>query len=247
MIGLISAILPRTPSSAPDVVAHRLTHILALLGATLLIDATAGLLLGSSRARRVSEWTPAQGIDGFSSRIGRIPRIVTKDFRPSGLTCGRFGKSSCSAGPGPLAERNADGKPRRLAAKRNLGHLPGHLPRIEQVIEPARKICPCGCTDMVKIGSNGWTSFPPVPHLSRPCLCRSQALLHPLPVSRRWRDKSCRVPDDLLQPGDMVFSLLPVGFERPPSNRATVRHASSLTERSEFWPRRSRCLSDVAR
>ncbi|MDP1576088.1 MAG: transposase, partial [Cypionkella sp.] len=38
-----------------------------------------------------------------------------------------------------LAERNADGKPRRPAAKRNLGHLPDHLPRIEQVIEPARK------------------------------------------------------------------------------------------------------------
>ncbi|MDR7127664.1 transposase, partial [Pseudotabrizicola sp. 4114] len=51
-----------------------------------------------------------------------------------------------------LAERNADGRPRRPAAKRNLGHLPDHLPRIEQVIEPAQKICPCGCTDMVKIG-----------------------------------------------------------------------------------------------
>ena len=25
--------------------------------------------------------------------------------------------------------------------KRNLGHLPDHLPRIEQVIEPARKVC----------------------------------------------------------------------------------------------------------
>lgn len=53
-----------------------------------------------------------------------------------------------------LAERNADGKPRRPAAKRNLGHLPDHLPRIEQVIEPARKVCPCGCTDMVKIGED---------------------------------------------------------------------------------------------
>ena len=53
-----------------------------------------------------------------------------------------------------LVERNADGKPRRTAAKRNLGHLPDHLPRIEQVIEPAQKICPCGCTDMVKIGED---------------------------------------------------------------------------------------------
>lgn len=53
-----------------------------------------------------------------------------------------------------LAERNADGRPRRPAAKRNLGHLPDHLPRIEKVIEPAHKVCPCGCTDMVKIGED---------------------------------------------------------------------------------------------
>lgn len=33
-------------------------------------------------------------------------------------------------------------------------HLPGHLPRIEQVIEPAAQICPCGCTDRVKIGED---------------------------------------------------------------------------------------------
>ena len=53
-----------------------------------------------------------------------------------------------------LVERNADGKTRRLAANRNLGHLPDHLPRIEQVIEPPQKICSCGCTDMVKIGED---------------------------------------------------------------------------------------------
>ena len=50
--------------------------------------------------------------------------------------------------------RNADGATRRPAAKRNLGHLPEHLPRIEEVIEPDHKVCPCGCTDMVKIGED---------------------------------------------------------------------------------------------
>lgn len=49
---------------------------------------------------------------------------------------------------------NADVTTRRPAAKRNLGHLPDHLPRIEQVIEPAHMACPCGCTDMVKIGED---------------------------------------------------------------------------------------------
>ena len=53
-----------------------------------------------------------------------------------------------------LNARNADGTTRRPAAKRNLGHLPDYLPRIEQVIEPAQKVCPCGCTDMVKIGED---------------------------------------------------------------------------------------------
>ena len=58
-----------------------------------------------------------------------------------------------AAGDAPNA-RNADGTQRRPAAKRNLGHLPDHLPRIEQVIEPAQKVCPCGCTELVKIGED---------------------------------------------------------------------------------------------
>ena len=53
-----------------------------------------------------------------------------------------------------IAALNADGTTRRPAAKRNLGHLPDHLPRIAQLIEPARMACPCGCTDMVKIGED---------------------------------------------------------------------------------------------
>ena len=40
-----------------------------------------------------------------------------------------------------LTVRNADGTTRRPAAKRNLGHLPDHLPRIEQVIEPEQMVC----------------------------------------------------------------------------------------------------------
>jgi hypothetical protein len=38
-----------------------------------------------------------------------------------------------------------EGKPRRKAARRNRGHLPTSLPRIEQVIEPENKVCTCGC------------------------------------------------------------------------------------------------------
>ena len=46
------------------------------------------------------------------------------------------------------------GKSRRRAAKRNRGHLPASLPRIEQVIEPENKVCTCGCTTLVAIGED---------------------------------------------------------------------------------------------
>jgi len=36
--------------------------------------------------------------------------------------------------------------------RRNRGHLPAHLPRVERVIEPASTQCPCGCGEMAKIG-----------------------------------------------------------------------------------------------
>ncbi len=42
----------------------------------------------------------------------------------------------------------------RAPAKRNIGHLPEHLIRIEQVIEPQSRLCPCGCGEMVKIGED---------------------------------------------------------------------------------------------
>ena len=43
-------------------------------------------------------------------------------------------------------ETQATGKgATRPAPKRNIGNLPAALPRIEEVIEPASLICPCGC------------------------------------------------------------------------------------------------------
>ena len=43
-------------------------------------------------------------------------------------------------------------KKRRKRAQRNLGNLPDHLPRIEEIIEPDSITCLCGCGDMIKIG-----------------------------------------------------------------------------------------------
>ena len=44
--------------------------------------------------------------------------------------------------------------PKRSAVRRNIGHLPEHLPRIERVIEPESTLCPCGCGEMVRIGED---------------------------------------------------------------------------------------------
>jgi transposase len=42
------------------------------------------------------------------------------------------------------------GKPRAC----NRGHLPTLLPRVERVIEPATTQCPCGCSEMTRIGED---------------------------------------------------------------------------------------------
>ena len=45
--------------------------------------------------------------------------------------------------------------------RRNRGHLPPHLPRVERVIEPASTQCPCGCGEMVRKYWLPPASFPP--------------------------------------------------------------------------------------
>jgi len=53
----------------------------------------------------------------------------------------------------PAAARGASRR-KRPAPERNLGHLPAHLPRSEQVIEPESTLCPCGCGEMARIGED---------------------------------------------------------------------------------------------
>ena len=58
---------------------------------------------------------------------------------------------------GALAETEADAPASTTPtprAKRNIGHLPAHLPRVFDVIEPENILCPCGCGEMTKIGED---------------------------------------------------------------------------------------------
>ena len=52
------------------------------------------------------------------------------------------------------AAPSPDPSPKRPRAARNIGHLPEHLPRIDQVVEPESTLCPCGCGEMVRIGED---------------------------------------------------------------------------------------------
>ena len=61
---------------------------------------------------------------------------------------------------GALAETEAPAsttptpRAKRPGAQRNIGHLPAHLPRVFDVIEPENIRCPCGCGEMTKIGED---------------------------------------------------------------------------------------------
>ena len=52
------------------------------------------------------------------------------------------------------ALRAAKGTDAPRKPRRNRGHLPPHLPRVERVIEPASILCPCGCGEMARIGED---------------------------------------------------------------------------------------------
>jgi transposase len=50
------------------------------------------------------------------------------------------------------ADSDANRRPRRASARRNLGHLPAHLERYEVVIEPEDRSCPCCGRALHQIG-----------------------------------------------------------------------------------------------
>lgn len=52
------------------------------------------------------------------------------------------------------SEARGRGRAAREHSRRNIGRLPDHLERIEQVIESESLDCPCGCGEMVRIGED---------------------------------------------------------------------------------------------
>ena len=62
---------------------------------------------------------------------------------------GRLAEASDAA-----AKATGNEKTAARTSRRNKGHLPPHLERVEQVIEPDSILCPCGCGEMVKVGED---------------------------------------------------------------------------------------------
>ena len=72
-----------------------------------------------------------------------------------------FEQWSSEVAEGRLAEASkeaekafGDRKKNPRSSRRNKGHLPPHLERVEQIIEPDTTLCPCGCGEMVKVGED---------------------------------------------------------------------------------------------
>ena len=56
---------------------------------------------------------------------------------------------------------------KRKPVQRNIGNLPDHLERIEQIIEPDSIICPCGYGEMVRIGEDRTERLDIIPATAR--------------------------------------------------------------------------------
>ena len=95
--------------------------------------------------------------DFYPSNVTIIPQHHSCD-----QTCPRSDEQACARCPvipslriGCSEDAPASSGPQRTkTARRNRGNLPEELPRIEQVIEPASLVCPCGCGSMHRIGED---------------------------------------------------------------------------------------------
>ena len=83
----------------------------------------------------------------YDKRSEKLPpndrQLAFEDLEGAVAEVEEAAAAALAPGPSPA--------PRR-APRRNLGHLPEGLPRIEEVIEPDITQCRCGCGEMVRIG-----------------------------------------------------------------------------------------------
>ena len=128
----------------------------------------------TERNRKLERREPEAVVEGLRSRVASLTEHNRRlEHLLRELRRAMFAKKSEKLHPDQLqlafealegalaeAEEQAAASPtpapraKRPDVRRNLGHLPEHLPRIEQVIEPQSTNCPCGCGEMVRIGED---------------------------------------------------------------------------------------------
>ncbi|KMK63931.1 Transposase C of IS166 homeodomain/zinc-finger binding domain of transposase IS66 [Puniceibacterium sp. IMCC21224] len=196
--------------------------------------------------------------DGYAGRIevleGRSGRRMRSEAERARIAAERFGRRSEKLDPEqfnlPLEDVElaqgvldaAQEKARRAlkgqgaaesgTPKRNRGHLPKHLPRIERVIEPRSTLCPCGCGEMARIGEDVSERLDVVPaqlrvlvtrcprYACRRCsgacagTCRARRTAH-RSADRAGHGGQVRRPPSFLPPG-RVANAVEIPWQRAP-------------------------------
>jgi transposase len=84
---------------------------------------------------------------------GKRSEKLTEDERQLAFEDLSIALAEVEASMEKRAAKTSDGAT-KPAPKRTIGNLPTALPRIEETIEPASLLCPCGCGVMHKIGED---------------------------------------------------------------------------------------------
>ena len=85
---------------------------------------------------------------------GKKSEKLTEDERQLAFEDLEVAVSEVEETRGSVTATPSASRPKRAPVNRNLGNLPAHLPRIEEVIEPDSLECPCGCGRMHRIGED---------------------------------------------------------------------------------------------
>ena len=115
-----------------------------------LADHQAALAESEEARRRLESIVSELRREKFSSKSESCVPISTL---AAGRRGDRPGHAGCRPGKAEAIIKGKSGSKTRQRT-RNRGHLPPHLPRVEQVIEPESTLCPCGCGEMARIGED---------------------------------------------------------------------------------------------
>lgn len=107
------------------------------------------------RAMLLTAYETIERLEGVVAAMNRN-RFGTRSEQldPDQLNLGLEDAEQEFATAGVAIERSTKPAARLAKCRRNLGHLPAHLPRIERIIDVAEKACPCCNGELHRIGED---------------------------------------------------------------------------------------------